>query len=94
MSPERGVVAVCGEARTIQSVDLGHLSDLIDRLSGMGVGLTITPLLEDGRSFDSDEIVFVAGWQITYQTVHGTFTATGKTLAAAVDAAFAYPGAW
>jgi hypothetical protein len=75
-------------------MDLGRLPDLIDRLGGMGVGLTITPTLEEGRSFDGSEVVFVTGWKIDYQTLNGNFTASGKTVAAAVDQAFANRNAW
>jgi hypothetical protein len=76
-------------------MDLGRLSDLMDRLSGMGAGLTITPVLDEGTSFGNpDKVAFVAGWEIRFQTLNGTFTAGGETVREAVDAAFANRSAW
>jgi hypothetical protein len=82
-------------------MDLGGLPELMDRLAGMGAGITIAPVLEEVsvpiRGLDEDagtRQVFVAAWEITYESPRGRFTVGGKTIPEAVDAAFANPDAW
>lgn len=81
-------------------MELGRLPELMDRLAGMGTGIAISPVLEEGVSFGGPflqprpEVLYVAGWTISYETTRGSFTASGRTVVEAVDAAFANPDAW
>ena len=69
-------------------MDLGSLPELMDRLAGMGSGITITPVMEEGIAFSYEgPVQFVAGWQITYSCLRGEFTVSGKTIPQAVEAA-------
>ncbi len=66
----------------------------MDRLAGMGSGIAITPVLEEGIGTTGlleqpGKTLFVTGWTMTYETTQGTFTVSGKTIPEAVDAAFA-----
>jgi hypothetical protein len=59
---------------------LGRLPELMDRLAGMGRGIAITPLLEEGIHFGSGKVLYVTGWTITYETTRGSFAVSGKTI--------------
>jgi hypothetical protein len=70
-------------------MDLGRLPELMDRLAGMGSGITITPVMEEGIAFShKGPVRFVAGWDITCSCLQGTFTVSGKSIPEAVAAAF------
>lgn len=79
-------------------MNLGRLPELMDRLAGMGSGITITPILEEGIAIGGfekqDKVLHIAGWTITYETLRGSFTVSGTAIAEAVDAAFANRDAW
>jgi hypothetical protein len=65
----------------------------------MGAAITIRPVLaKTTRSAVSAsepfEVSYIAGSEITYETLNGTFTVSGETVREAVEAAFAHPEAW
>lgn len=76
---------------------------LIQQLADIAGQIMIAPLVEDSdlptglggiEDEPSSRWSRITGWEITYVTVEGTFTVTGKTIAEAVDAALANPDAW
>jgi hypothetical protein len=79
-------------------MDLGRLPELMHRLAGFGTGITITPVMEEGRVIggleSSETALYVAGWKLTYETRRGSFTVRGKSIPEAVDAALANGSAW
>lgn len=79
-------------------MDLGRLPELMDRLAGFGASITIAPVMEEGVSIGGLETpeatIFVAGWQISYETPRGSFTVRGHSIPEAVDAAFANRPSW
>ena len=78
---------------TLGRMDLGRLPELMDRLAGFGSGITIAPVMEEGLTIGGLETpetgIFVAGWEISYETPRGGFTVKGRTIPEAVDAALA-----
>ena len=79
-------------------MDLGRLPELMDRLAGFGSGITIAPVMEEVLAFGGPDTpgtgVFVAGWEITYETTQGRFTVSGQSIPEAVEAAFANRASW
>ena len=79
-------------------MDLGRLPELMHRLAGFGTGITITPVMEEGRVIggleSSNTALYVAGWKITYETPRGSFTVRAKSIPEAADAALANDVAW
>lgn len=79
-------------------MDLGRLPELMDRVAAFGSGVTIAPVTEEGPMIGGLETprtaVFVAGWEISYETPEGSFTVRGQSIPEAVDAAFANRASW
>jgi hypothetical protein len=79
-------------------VDLGRLPSLIEAVGGVGAAVTIRPVLQKTMSSTVSEgpfeVSFVAGWEISFETLNGPFTVSGETVREAVDGALAHPEAW
>ena len=78
--------------------DLGRLPVLLGDLAGDGSGIVIEPIYETGPVIGGletgGEASYVAGWQITFGSRGNDRSYRGKTVAVAVEEAFADQDSW
>jgi hypothetical protein len=82
----------------VRGEDLGRLSVVLGDLAGDGSGIVIEPTYETGPVIGGletgGEASYVAGWQITFHAQGTGRSYRGKTVALAVEEAFADQNSW